>query len=399
MDPARVARVRDLCRRWVDCGDTPSLQVLVARRGVVVLHEAFGVLRPGADAPPLARDSIFPIASAGKTVTAAAVMSLVEDGLIGLNRPWIDYLPEYDLPGIDGLADSQVADLLCHTSGLDDIDLVAFAAKAAANRQGSLPPPAPGQHPRLANLIGLLAGAPLTRKPGAAMVYSNLGYLLLGEIVRRVSGQPFSQVVRDRILDPLGMRDSHLPLPRELRATRRVFREPDAPGSEPLGTFWDGIDSELIDDFVGGFAPLASTAWDLGLFAQMLLNRGRAGTRQVLSSATVAAMSRSQLPAGIPQLYTLVNPATGERLEYTTTGGGYGYGLFVFAADHRSPLNGSLISSSGFGHSGHGGSAFWVDPEADLVGIYLSVSPRWTRSAFLFNVDLFENAVHAAIVD
>src|SRR5246127_1959600 len=94
MLPERVAHVRDLCARWIEEGHTPTLGVCVARRGVIVLHEAFGVLGPGPDSPPLRPDALFAVASVTKPITATLVMQLVEDGLLGLNRPAKDYLPE-----------------------------------------------------------------------------------------------------------------------------------------------------------------------------------------------------------------------------------------------------------------------------------------------------------------
>src|SRR6267142_3176687 len=87
MDPARIQRLRQLVGEWVQRGDSPSVVVLVARRGVIVLHEAFGVRRPEDTTPTLKLDSIFPLASIAKPFTAAAVMCLAEDGLLGLNRP------------------------------------------------------------------------------------------------------------------------------------------------------------------------------------------------------------------------------------------------------------------------------------------------------------------------
>ena len=137
MDPARIQRLRELVGGWVKNGETPSAAVFVARRGVVVLHEAFGVLRHGDTTWTLRPDSIFPMASCSKPITAAAVMCLVEDGLIGLNRPFIDYVPELDVPGVQWLAEARVADLLCHTSGIDDLKLRAFIG-AAADRSPEL---------------------------------------------------------------------------------------------------------------------------------------------------------------------------------------------------------------------------------------------------------------------
>ena len=131
MDPVRIGRLRELVGGWVESGDTPSMIVLVARRGVIVLHEAFGVRRHGDTDADIEADSIFPLASCSKPITAAAVMCLVDDGLIGLNRPFIDYIPELDVPGVQWLDEARVADLLCHTSGIDDLELGAFIAAAA----------------------------------------------------------------------------------------------------------------------------------------------------------------------------------------------------------------------------------------------------------------------------
>ena len=114
MLPARVAHARDLCARWVEEGHTPTLAVCVARRGVIVLDEAFGVLGPGPDSPPLERDALFPICSLTKPITATLVMQLVEDGLLGLNRPAKDYLPEISGDGTDEIL---VHHLLTHTTG------------------------------------------------------------------------------------------------------------------------------------------------------------------------------------------------------------------------------------------------------------------------------------------
>ena len=117
MLPERIEHIRALAKRWVEQGSTPSLVVLVARRGVIVLHEAFGRLRPEPNPPPLRVDSLFPISSMTKPITATAAMLLVEDGLLGLNRPIRDYLPEISGAGTE---DVLVHHLLTHTSGYND---------------------------------------------------------------------------------------------------------------------------------------------------------------------------------------------------------------------------------------------------------------------------------------
>src|SRR4051812_35120159 len=95
MSAAQVARIGELAAHWVAQGETTALVVLAARRGIIVLHEAFGRLTPEADAPFLQRDTLFPLASLSKPVTTTAVMILVEDGLLSLTRPVAEYIPEF----------------------------------------------------------------------------------------------------------------------------------------------------------------------------------------------------------------------------------------------------------------------------------------------------------------
>src|SRR5215469_10753360 len=140
MDATRLQWLKSLSASWVKNGDTPSLVTLVARRGTIVLHEAFGVRHYEDTTPTLKPDSIFPVASCTKPVTASLVMCLVEDGLIGLNRPFIEYIPELDVPGVPWLEEARVADLLCHTCGLDDVMLMDHINEAARHSP-DLPPP------------------------------------------------------------------------------------------------------------------------------------------------------------------------------------------------------------------------------------------------------------------
>ena len=131
----------------------------------------------------------------------------------------------------------------------------------------------------------------------------------------------------------------------------------------------------------------------------MLLNSGTYGDRRILSRASVIAMTRPQIDTNIAQLMSSVDPVTGERKDYKTNRGGYGFGFAVLAEGDRYRINGSLASVSAFGHGGLGGTHFWADPDQDLAGAYFSVSPRWDRNLYLTNIDLFMNAVHAAIID
>ena len=110
-------------------------------------------------------------------------------------------------------------------------------------------------------------------------------------------------------------------------------------------------------------------------------------------------MTRHQVDMSIPWVMPRINPATGERLEFQFHGGGYGYGLFIFGPGDRFKPNGALASLSAIGHIGYGGAYMWADPERELLGVFLAVSPRLHRDLPTGNVDLFQNAVHAAILD
>jgi CubicO group peptidase (beta-lactamase class C family) len=397
LDPIRISRLRELGASWVKNGNTPSLCMLVARRGVIVLHEAFGVRRPDDTSPTLRLDSLFPIASATKAFTSTLVMKLVEDGLIGLNRPFIEYVPELDVPGSKWLEEARVADLLCHTSGLEDVTVEGFIAQAA-RKSPDLPGPGAGQPPGINRRIRLVAGVPLSRRPGTAMVYCNFGYELLGDIVRRISGQALWQFARDRLFEPLGMHDTSYILPAELRA-RRVYRGPGMPWVPPLPGLHGGGDAVDFDELDLGRTGITSTARDLAVFLQMLLNRGSYDGRRILSPATVAAMNRPQIDGSLPRIITWVDSATGKTMEVVNRGGDFGYGLFIMGSGNTMKMNGALASPRAFGHSGYGGSYTLADPEHDLVIVFLAVAPRLLWNTPNADSDLFLNAVYGAIVD
>ena len=208
MSTQRVRYIVDLAKGWVDQGFMPALAVLVARRGVIVIHEAFGCLTPDHDSPPLKLDTIFPMASIAKPITATAAMILVEDGLLGLNRPVSWYIPEFVGEGKEAV---MVHHLLTHTSGLRDEDVGAHAEK----KKGSVEIPTPDetQHPLINEYLFLRWDAPLWKYPGVEMSYCNYNYELVGEIVRRVSGNSLDDFTRERIFKPLCMNDTFYVIP------------------------------------------------------------------------------------------------------------------------------------------------------------------------------------------
>jgi CubicO group peptidase (beta-lactamase class C family) len=386
MLPERVAHARDLCAHWVESGHTPTLGVCVARRGVIVLHEAFGVLGPGADSPPLARDALFGIASLTKPITATLVMQLVEDGLLGLNRPAKDYLPELSGDGADEIL---VHHLLTHATGYPfEIERPWLEHEATKRAAGFEVPPCPeGQDPIIHAKLSLHWDGPRVARVGEVMVYSNHNYILLGEIVRRLSGRGLEELARERIFDPLGMRDSYYVVP-EPEAPRVVQRAPGIPFGPDFAVTPDigAREWQQAADAGGG---VFSTPRDMAVFGQAFLNRGRYGDARILSPAAVAAMTRDQIPG----LGALLLNIVAERASW-------GYGWQVVSPTKWKYFDGSLQPLGTFGHPGAGGVNYWVDRDHELVGAYFEVTTRLSPDYnLLWNFDLFQNAITAAVDD
>ena len=388
MSGQRVQHIVDLAKGWVAEGITPSLVVLVAHKGVVVIHEAFGHLTPEEDSPPLKLDTIFPLSSLTKPITATAAMILVEDGLLGLNRPVQWYVPEFTGEGKQAV---MVHHLLTHTSGLRDEELDAHAQKRGATVE--ILPPEETQHQRVHEYVRLRYEAPLWKPPGTEMSYCGYGYELLGETVRRVSGRSLASFAKERIFDPLGMKDTYFIVPDALRH-RVVKRSTEAFGAELLAA---GKVVETPWARTGAF----STTMDMAIFGQMFLNRGTYGGARILSSASVAEMTRNQIP-GISAWWA------GEFFPEAS----WGLGWSVRGSKTNLNYGETLQSREAFAHTGGGGVFLWVDPIHEIVGIYFSVATRagvpvgvvvseWLRlrHGLVQRVDLFINAGTAAVED
>jgi CubicO group peptidase (beta-lactamase class C family) len=357
---------------------TPSLVVLIARKGVIVLHEAFGKLAPEPNSLLLPRDAIFPIASISKLFTATAAMILVDDGLLGLNRPVQEYVPEFEG---EGKQEVMVHHLLNHTSGLRDDDVNAYLEQKLASGQITAPPDVDDRRldrRRLVQYFSQAYDAPLGFRLSAEMSYCNHGYLLLGKIVERVSDRRLATFVQDRILAPLGLSDTAYGVADSARA-RYVRRNPDSPAG-----FLD--DPDLIRH-LGAAGGICSTAYDLATFGQLFLNRGHYGGSRILSAAAVAEMTRNQT-AGIA--------ATHEGQYWPESSWGFGWDVHNQKRALREP---SLYSPRAISHSGMGSTHLVVDPDYDLVTVYLSVHLGALPSTAtpLRRADLFVDAAIAAI--
>jgi serine-type D-Ala-D-Ala carboxypeptidase len=371
LSAARLNYARDLAESWVKDGIHPALVVLVARRGVIALHEAFGQLGPEPNDPALTRDALFPLASLGKPITATAIMTLVEEGRVGLTRRICDYIPEFDGDGKDAVC---VHHLLTHTSGLR-LSFEEFPNEVIARLQQ--PRHDASLHPVADAVLQIAFDRPLSMEPGREMYYDSLNYELLGEIVRRVAGRTLREVIHERIFDLLGMTDSQVTVPAEL--THQVVR---ATAESPQAVTWA---FPLLDGASGGGIGMHSTARDMATFGQAFLDGGRGRNGRILGPASVAEMTRNQIP-GTPGVLL------DERHDEASWS--YGWGISCHEKWSYFPTH----PAGTFHHGGASGVELWCDRSHELVcAFFAAATKELTPEQLLWQADLFANAVTAAI--
>nr|WP_281262296.1 serine hydrolase domain-containing protein [Saccharothrix carnea] len=302
----------------------PGGVVLAARNGVIVRHAAVGdALRyghDGAELPPdqripMREDTIFDVASLSKLFTTVVALRLVERDLIDLDAPAAGYLPEF---GQNGKQDVTLRQLLTHTSGLP-----------AGLVLGSYPT----VEQRLAAVYAVAPRSP----PGTRYVYSDLSLIVLGKVLERVTGRSLPDLVAAEVTGPLGLRDTTYNPPQELRPRIAPTQHGGA-----RGLIWGQV-HDSTSWYLGGTAGHAgvfSTARDLAVFAQMLLNGGRYGDRRVLRTDSVRAMT-TNWNAAIP-------------------GADRGLGLDV----NKPAFMGLLATPYTVGHTGYTGTSLVIEPDS-----------------------------------
>lgn len=383
----RLQRIHEAVQRHIDAGDITGAVTLVARRGRVAYLDAQGVMDLDAKRP-MAKDSIFRLASMSKPITAVATLMLVEEGKLRLTDPVSQFIPSFKglkvaiakpgaspVPGVGAVPSDLVApeheitirDLLTHTAG--------FLTGGVGSRDVAKLAPK-GETDTLAGYIPRLGVVALDFQPGTQWKYSALGgFEVLGRIAEIVSGQPYDQFLKQRIFDPLGMKDTGFIQP-EARAPRvvTVYRKA-ANGLEPLPN-QNGFTSNT---YFSGAAGLMTTAEDYLQFGQMLLNGGALNGRRLLGQKTVELMASNHVASLFPGFGGL-------------PGRGIGFGLGM-AVMEDAVTAGVRVSNGSFGWSGAYGTQFWVDPKEKLVSILMVQTNNATLQRD------FENALRQAIVE
>ena len=364
MSSERLGRLTETLQDYVDGGRLAGAVAIVARRGQIAYLEAVGH-RDKEAASPMTRDVIFRIASQTKALVSVGVMMLQEEGVLLITDPIGKYLPEFMMTtvaqpngrdGYDVVAAKRpitIRDLLTHTAGIsygsgpagDKWNEAGITGWYFANRDE----PAGDVMARLAKL-------PLDAHPGEQWIY---GYNtdILGVMIEKITGQTLGVFLSERVFGPLGMDDTHFFLPSSksdriaavYSSTEHggIERAPDPGHMVGQGAYLDGPRKS----FSGG-AGLLSTASDYATFLQMMLNGGELDGTRILTRRTVDVMTVDH---------------TGE-IEFRN-GQGFGLGFSIV----MDPATSGLPSSVGeYGWGGAYHSTYWVDPQEEMVVVYLT---------------------------
>lgn len=332
---AKLAAIAPAVEQAIREGRAPGAVVVIGHEGRIVYRHAFGDRALVPTRLPMRLDTIFDVASLTKViVTATAVMQLVEQGKLRLEDPVTAYWPEF---GANGKAEITIRELMTHYSGLPP-DL-------------QLEPPWSGYDVATKMIEQVSPIVP----PGTRFIYSDINYEALGELVRRLSGQPLNIYASQHIFRQLGMNDSRFLPPPWLR-TRIAATQYENGNSGPI--LW-GVVHDRTSRYMGGVAGhagLFSTANDLVIFAQMLLNGGEYRGARILSAASVQKMTTPQSP---PRKMAVR---------------GLGWDIDSPFSSNR----GELFPVGSYGHTGFTGTSIWIDPFSETYVIILTnaVHPR-----------------------
>ncbi|HID76552.1 MAG TPA: DUF1343 domain-containing protein [Planctomycetaceae bacterium] len=324
MSAEALGEIQKVAAQGIAEGQMPGCVVLIARRGKVVYLKAFGHRQLEPEPVPMTTDTVFDLASLTKPVaTATSVMILADQGKVCLEAPVCRYVPEF---GSNGKESITLVHLLTHQGGLvPDNPLKDYQDGPAKAWER-------------------IFALDLRAEPGSKFIYTDVGFLVLGEVIRRVSGRNVHEFSREHIFRPLGMTETgYLPGP--------ALRRRAAPTEKREGRWMRG---EVHDPRayllggVAGHAGLFSTAEDLAVYAQMMIGGGQYRGVRILSRRAVQRMTSPH------------RVSSGRR--------GLGWDMRTGYSSNR----GRSFSDRAFGHGGFTGTAMWIDPELELVVIFLS---------------------------
>ena len=357
MSAARLQQASRVLDEETKSGRVLAASMLVARRGVVVLHRGWGRLAPQASSPAANEDTVFLLASITKPVTATALLLLVERGFVSLADPVQKYLPEFQGPGREQV---RVQDLLSHISGMPDM-----LPENVELRRANAP---------LSEFVRRAMTTPLLFPPRTSFNYQSMGILLAAEIVERLTKMPLREFERKELFEPLSMKKSALGLGgMAIPDTAWCQGAPSyETQSEDQKRF--GANSPYWRDMGHPWGGMHSTTGDLAVFLQMFLNGGIYRGTRILSPGTVETMISDH--------------------NAQVSGAPWGLG---WALKQSKVWNffGELGSNRTYGHVGATGTVAWADPETDVLCVVLTTRPASEDGGSLLR--RLSNVVHSAV--
>ena len=353
MDARLPATLDSVVRAAIADGAAPGAAVAVARYGRLVHLKGYGRIDWAPDARPVDEETIYDLASLTKVIgTTTAAMMLEEEGRLDLDRRVAEYLPEFSDPA---KAPITVRMLLTHRGGLE-----AFARLFTEYR---------GREQYLEQINR----RPLAAQPGTTTIYSDWDLILLQAIIERITAQPLDVFLNETLFRPLGMEHTVF-LP---HSALRPWIAPTERDATRGGLIWGEVHdpNAWAIGGVAGHAGLFSTASDLAVFAQMMLNEGEYAGRRYLQPATIARWTAPQV-AG-----------SSRALGWDTPSGQSSSGRF--------------FGPRSFGHTGYTGTSIWLDPEKGLFVVLLTnrVNPTAENQKHAPLRRAVADAVQAAVLD
>ena len=364
----------------VSRGDVPGVVAIVVDRDKVLYHEAFGKMNTAKNVP-MAKDTIFRIASMTKAVTSVGVMQLVEQGKIGLDDEVSTFLPRLKSPQVFGTYDEHagtydthaakksitIRQLLTHTSGIgyswSDHGLNIAQKKTGATNDSELP---------------------LVNEPGAQWTYG-ASTRVLGELVEKVTGERIDAYLETHVTGPLGMRDTTYTVP-AAKYSRVITTNQRANGAITETQNPDPIPATIRGD--GG---LFSTAADYSRFVQMVLNKGQLGSVRILKESTIAEMSKNQIGGVKVRLQPTADPLRSKP--YPLGAGEDVWGLGFQIAAPKTP-NPSMRSPGSLSWAGINNTFYWIDPQKQIGAVILMQLLPFYDEAALRVLQGFEERVY-----
>ncbi|MEI8237965.1 MAG: serine hydrolase domain-containing protein [Actinomycetota bacterium] len=377
MSSERLARIDRHFQRFIDDQRLAGWQIVVARHGKIV-HSSVAGQRDMKAGLPVQDDTIWRIFSMTKPITAVLALQLWEEGAFELNDPVHQFIPSFKdtkvwrggsvtNPVLDPMVEPmKLWQLFAHTAGLTYGFMYAHPVDDLYRRAG-FEWGTPGDHD-LAGVCDVLAGLPLLFQPGSEWNYS-MGLDVLGRVLEVVSGKPLDVLLRERLLDPLGMHDTTWFVPEEHQGRLAELYGAHPVSSQAIPLTQMGDAAKRPPKIFGGGGGLQSTAGDYQRFMQMLAGGGELDGVRILSPRTVRFMASNHLPNGVDLT------AFGRPLFSETTFDGVGFGLGVSVT--IDPVKGRVPGNAGeYAWGGAASTAFWIDPTDDLtVGFYTQLLP------------------------